>query len=151
MSSGMFRPTTQTNLPALARSVELRGPDAGIYPKLLQTEKLDRLAGLAGLAKRLHRALQATPRSEPRPTTQEFRLGWWGSVAGQCVRHRGLAVVHIAITIRSLVYIHGSAARRSIAFTHHRASLVPFVELVSVEAKMAWQRVGMAPSLQWPG
>jgi hypothetical protein len=142
MSSGMFRPTTQTNLPTLARSVELRGPDAGIYPKLLQ---LDRWAGLA---KRLHRALQATPSSEPRPTTQEFRLGWWGSVAGQCVRHRDLAVVHIEITIQSLVYIHGSAARRSIAFTHHRASLVPFVELVSVEAKMAWQRVGMAPSLQ---
>lgn len=148
MSSGMFRPTTQTNLPALARSVELRGPDAGTYPKLLQAEKLDLLAGLA---KRLHRALQATPSSEPRPTTQEFRLGWWGSVACQCVRHRDLAVLHIEITIQSLVYIHGSAARRSIAFTHHRASLVPFVELVSVEAKMAWQRVGMAPSLQWPG
>jgi hypothetical protein len=79
MSSGMFRPTTQTNLPALARSVELRGPDAGIYPKLLQTEKLDPLSGLAGLAKRLHRALQATPSSEPRPTTQEFVLDGGGA------------------------------------------------------------------------
>jgi hypothetical protein len=62
----MFRPITQTNLPALARSVELRGPDAG-YPKLLQIEKLDHLAALA---KRLHHALQATPSPEPQPTTQ---------------------------------------------------------------------------------
>ena len=46
MSSGMFRPITQSNLPALARSVDLSGPDAG-YPKLLQIEKLDHLAALA--------------------------------------------------------------------------------------------------------